>query len=444
MIVGAIIVSVFGFQYLYSKRMVDLYHSTPISRKKLFLAGYLNGFLFWFVPCILGNIASLLVMFAKIGDAFYFGKLFVTMAQVQLLCVLSFLMVYHVCLIAVFLCGNIFNTLVNIAFLGFIFIAVYGMYYIYASDYFYSFNRLTPSLYQIGWLSPFATPFILWGMRNEDLSWLDSPILIIGSILLLLINFFIAYKLYRKRPSELAERGTPKNLYALLSKIVISVLAGMLSAWFMSELSNNESGGLFWGIFSAIVASFLVFGLMDIIHQVNFKAFWSHKLLLLLVPICTCVLFVSFEADIWPYDSYIANSSNISQASVRLYNFGDGSSNYLDENGEVINYDYTKEAEPIHLMNPETIHALLVDGVQHTTSWGHSFNIQVFRKFGGSYYRSYQLSREGYELLKSTIESDEFLHEYYPASCGDFPLPDYIQVASDLAVDQKYAYVYDA
>ena len=35
--VGALIVGIFGFRYVFSKKMIDLYHSVPVTRKQLFL-----------------------------------------------------------------------------------------------------------------------------------------------------------------------------------------------------------------------------------------------------------------------------------------------------------------------------------------------------------------------------------------------------------------------
>ena len=54
---GALIVGIFGFRHVFSKKMVDQYHSIPIKRRDLFLANYLNGFLIWFVPMVLGAVS---------------------------------------------------------------------------------------------------------------------------------------------------------------------------------------------------------------------------------------------------------------------------------------------------------------------------------------------------------------------------------------------------
>ena len=58
-LVGAVIVGLFGIRYLFHKNMADIYHSIPMKRRALFLAGYLNGLLIWFVPFVICFLITL-------------------------------------------------------------------------------------------------------------------------------------------------------------------------------------------------------------------------------------------------------------------------------------------------------------------------------------------------------------------------------------------------
>ena len=53
---GALIVGLQSFRFLFQKRCVDLFHSVPVSRRKLFTAIWLNGFLLWLVPAAVGSV----------------------------------------------------------------------------------------------------------------------------------------------------------------------------------------------------------------------------------------------------------------------------------------------------------------------------------------------------------------------------------------------------
>ena len=58
-IVGAVIVGLAGFRYLFHKNMVDTWHSLPVKRRTLFIISWLNGFLIWFIPFIVGFLGTL-------------------------------------------------------------------------------------------------------------------------------------------------------------------------------------------------------------------------------------------------------------------------------------------------------------------------------------------------------------------------------------------------
>ncbi len=438
LIVGAILVSVFGFQYLFSKRMTDLYQSTAITRKKQFAAGYLCGFLYWLIPSLVSALLTALVIFVRIGDSSYFGRILTTMATLQLLNILLFLAVYHLCLVAVTISGNIFNTLVNIGILGLSAIGVYAMLYAYESEYFKTFSELTFSVWDIGWLSPLVTPIISYIAINDGPASsvsADATIvhLLIGCAILMLIQGYIAYRLYLKRPSEHAERGTREGIYTLASKFILSVLAGLFGAWFIGNVIDGRSIGLVWGIFICIVLSLISHGLLDMAFQVSFKAFWGHKIMLIVTPICACILFGTFESNIWKYDEYLPKAANIKSATVTCYHFTDDSFPYLAEDGTIRKYNYDMEMPTITLTDAELIHSLLEDGIAFTKvrEFSDDIYITVEKKFGGTYKRSYSLTEEGYKLLAAYLESDESLHASYPASCGDFPVPDQIYVDSN-------------
>ena len=66
--VGAIIVGIFGFRHVFSKKMVDQYHSIPIKRRDLFMTNYLNGFLIWFVPMLIGGVSCAVLSGFFVGN----------------------------------------------------------------------------------------------------------------------------------------------------------------------------------------------------------------------------------------------------------------------------------------------------------------------------------------------------------------------------------------
>ena len=159
LVVGALIVGIWGFRHVFSKKMVDQYHSIPIKRKDLFFANYLNGFLIWFVPMFIGGLSCAVLSGFFMGNfvdwAVYVLKpLFVTMCNL----VIAFLLVYHMTIVAVMLSGNILNTIVNGTIISFAVLAIYAMIEVFCDIYFetyYSF--FGENIKNIMWVSPIAS-----------------------------------------------------------------------------------------------------------------------------------------------------------------------------------------------------------------------------------------------------------------------------------------------
>ncbi len=125
--VGAAIVALFGFRYLYHKQMVDLYHSAPVSRGKLFLAFWLNGLLIWFVPALVNSLI-VFVIIAIYMKGIFLGSIFAYTLLAMVRLTLCFLIIYHVCLLGVMLSGNLFNAIISSFTLGLLSFVITGTY----------------------------------------------------------------------------------------------------------------------------------------------------------------------------------------------------------------------------------------------------------------------------------------------------------------------------
>ena len=74
---GCLGIGIFIYRYLFSRRMVDLYHSVPISRSRLFLTKYLHGFFIWFLPFAV-SCGSILLFYVirSAGESFFWSGLY--------------------------------------------------------------------------------------------------------------------------------------------------------------------------------------------------------------------------------------------------------------------------------------------------------------------------------------------------------------------------------
>ena len=360
-IAGALIVGLAGFRYVFHRNMMDTYHSIPVSRSTLFLVNWLNGFLIWFGPFLallsvtlllgLGKLSSLrnslssVVMSEtekKMMSGWVTGGRLLQDAFVSLLALtVAFLLVYHLVLLAAMLCGNMLNTLVAGAALGTGAIAVYTLFYTFCGEYFKTFVQDAHTGYQrMVYASPLASSIVLLVRRGdyfeangEGLFWLDTFI----NFVLVLVLGVLAFYGYRKRPSELAEQGLRNKPVRFLIQITVSFAAAM-SGWIFFYMIG-DGAGLFWGIFGAVLAGGVSFGVLDIIFHMDFKSFFAHKALMgvmVAAGVCTGLL---FYYDWIGYDSYLPGADEIAEIAVydNLRNNGYGYYHQIDHEEHPIN-----------------------------------------------------------------------------------------------------------
>ena len=170
---GAAIVSIFGFRYLYSRKMVDTYHSLPVKRNRLFIVTYVNGLLIWLLPMLLSMVTTLLMMLINLlrfGIADQFGKVILSALSTLPFYLISFLTVYHFCLICVMLSGNAFNAICTSAVGGTIVSIMYGIVLGFCGTFFDTFVELNIDIGDVAWASPLVSPVIILADASSMLS----------------------------------------------------------------------------------------------------------------------------------------------------------------------------------------------------------------------------------------------------------------------------------
>ena len=440
--IGAMIVAFLGFRYLYHRQMVDLYHGIPVTRKKLFLSGWLNGLLIWLVPAVISSLITALILIIYLKGMF-FGTILVETLLVLLKLTLCFLIVYNVCLVGVMLSGNILNALVSGLAYGLIVAMIVACYFVMAENFFDTFYTrdnlfFTNPLYVF---SPLTTPLVL------AYQWIDPDALmtyhawhLCGGILLCALNFVLAAYLYIKRPSELSERGLENKPVRILLRAGISLIGGL----FFAMVCYVGADRLFlWMVFGTVLGSALTFCVLNVIFHCTFKEVISHKLQYLIV-LGLGIIFISvMRFDIVGYDKRLPNEKDIKGISIYCSALHEDNWEYELQDGKLVRgKDYFELADFIACDDPAKIRALLTACIEDTTdSWYYGMrtnrvDVKVKTTFG-SYYRSYQLSeRNEVELLAPMVETEEYAKNYYPLQSLEFGNPFAIRLRGSLTADE--------
>lgn len=435
---GAMIVALAGFRYLYHKRMVDLYHSAPVSRKKLFVSTWLVGFLIWFVPAFFASLLVFIEASVYMGGLFL-GTIFVTSLRILLRMTLIFLIVYNACLVAVMLSGNVLNAMVGCLSYGFLVVA-FKLTVILTENMFFSHFFLPQRevyLNPLYVLSPLMTPFILAYHWINETPLGSFSIHLFGGMAIMLLNLILAYVLYLKRPSELSERGLEAKGVCTFFRFAISMISGICCTLLLALTTERQIG---WMIFGAFFGTALTFCVLNVIYHGSFKEVFSHKLQYAAVFVTTILFVFAVMFDWTGYDNYLPKKTNLKGLSIYVSSFSDPDSYYKMVDGKLQRSSqlYERSREDYVCRDPEVIHDLLdacvhsdeeiYDGLYYVT-------VKVMTNWG-YYYREYTLSRELASALAPIVESKEYQDCYYPIKSMQFDLPDQIGIIGSFTADE--------
>ncbi|MCM1026021.1 MAG: ABC transporter permease [Roseburia sp.] len=449
-VLGAVIVGLFGFRYVFQRNMTDLYHSLPVSRRTMFLAGWLSGFLIWFVPYLISLAVTVLLGEYKLAElkkqAQQYGNLswetwpdgsgILMNSLISSLAILTaFLLVYHLVLLAVMLCGNILNTLTVAGILGAGSVVAWVIFTLLRETYLDTFSGLWGVEFRwVSYTAPLISAVCVLYQRVESFLYEQSALpgwdgFLSGRILIGLLTAiglgFLAYLIYLRRRSELADQGTAGKAFRLILQTAVS-LAAFCGGWMLFWYFAPYSGGaqLVWSIFGGILVGGVVFGVLDVIFNMDFKAFFSHKGLMAGVLAAGLFAGFCFTFDWLGVDVYLPEKEEIAEIAVNA-----------DFLGSRLVYSDSGILEEIHIRDGEAAYAFLekaVAGQREAGGRGLSaydtyvysaynsdyeyIETKVTLKSGRSYYRNYRIYAGDSEPLYALVMEPEYLESRYRIS----------------------------
>lgn len=425
-ILGAVVTGLEAFHYLQQKSMVDTYHSLPVSRTQLFGIKYINGLLIWLVPYLLCSVLALAlsgVLLARVGGGGGIPRLILETGKNTLVLVIAFLLVYHMMLLATMLTGNMLNTLTVAVILGGGVIAVYGLTLGFMTTFFHTYYAQTRGLALVTYTSPLTAPIVLVGSR------IDGDFLGAGGLLpTMLICLGIALALgvlawisYLKRPSERAGRGLDLPWLAWPLRLAVSVLGG-LGGWLFMHFLVSGPNSTAWCVFGAVLAGIMIYGVLDVIFTMDFKAFFRHKWSMGAAMVVMLLICAGFQEDWMGYDRYLPEQGEIREASIVCSSYA--SKNIISDTSQILN--------GMRLTDSARIHAFLERGIENENGGAYrsrvtqaeetyrgdafaadTFYVRVVLENGRSYYRIYSYYEWDEDVVLPLLCSEEYAASVY-------------------------------
>lgn len=266
---AAVMIAAAEFSYLHSKKKMDLYYSIPVRRKKLFLSGYMTGFLMFAGIFLVCEILAMLVAAAK---GVSLSLLFLPFLKGSVLHIIEFLLIYSAAAFAMLFTGN---TL--IAVFGMAVIAGYGpavtmIAQAYIDTGFYTALK-TIQLWEIAYTTPLGILLRMEQGIQHGTPWFGAACMTLGGI----VVFFLA-DLWMCTHHR-AECGGMALAFPKTDQIlkILMVLPGALAIGIVaySMTGSNQYSWLFAGfIFGVLVLGML----MEFVYHRDVKLAFAHKI----------------------------------------------------------------------------------------------------------------------------------------------------------------------
>lgn len=425
-IISAVVCGLSSFYYLHSKKKVDLYHSIPVRREKLFAVNYINGLLMYIVPYLINLLLAILIIQI---NGYMSGELLKISLIALVINFLFYWLIYTLTIIAVMLTGNIV-----ISFFGIGVFLSYGPLLMFVKElYFMQFFRHYPSLFSEWKLFQFLSPLgsyldlanIRFGYSYKSYTTILSEGLglgIIKTIITVLVLLAVAVFLFIKRPSEAAGKAMSFSISKPIIKFLLVIPLTLLGGIIFRQIASN-SGTTGWFIFGLLFTFFVVTAIIEIIFNFDIRAAFKHKRHLLLCAAVVSVITCIFQFDLFKYDSYLPDKDKIDYMSIDISG--------LDNDRSYVNFDVDNDGryyinrtdyhlEHVKLTNIDAAYSLAQIGVEqenksvNTNNYLYDVRIKYVLKNGKEAERNYQLvSKEHTDLLTAIFENKEFKEAHY-------------------------------
>lgn len=318
-IVLAIAVAVSLFGYLHSRNKTDFYHSMPIRRGQLFWQNYISGVLIVLPAYLAMKLAAIAI---AIGGGYSESVVKAGMGMVIATHIIFFMAIYALMTLCMTLCGNTIVSLILFAWASFSALAavmlwqnILGRFY---TTYVYNLHE------RIIALSPIAQYFSMTAYRSDMAYGGGLGRLVCYAIFAAAVTILTCV-LFCRRKSECAGGAIAFRRLRLPLKIwCVTIMAMAVGSLFQSIMGLRANGWLYAGFF---VGGVLTHCLMEMIYDMDFRAFRSHwKTLAVYCVVCIAVI-VCMANDITGFNTKLPNKDNVVAVSI---DGGNAYSKYLE------------------------------------------------------------------------------------------------------------------
>lgn len=416
--VGALICSVSGFGYLFSKKKVDFFHSLPVKRETLFAVRYLNGVLIYLVPYLAMVLVSLLIM-AVTGN--FAGAAVVVAAKGLAVHFIGYLTVYTTLILCVTFVGNI---VVFFAVSGWTFgiTAVTVLVYSWFEEQFFDTFSYMGDVYvdRIHALR-FLCPGYFYLRTIDDVM---NVSLLLQQLAFAVVLAVITLFVYRIRSSEGAGKAIAFPILKPVIRLSVEFLAGALVGMMFYSMADNSRSFPGWMVFGVALGVVLSHMLVQSIFHFDVRKCFAERLSMFACAGVTILFAIVMRYDLLGYDMYLPKESRIESVAIDMHNLDNRRDSYVFDNGTIRWFDEVKEMK---LTDMDAVYpylkvlvedsALYERGLDPAMAYSSNDFLRVevayHLKNGRTVYRRYWVNGIREDLFASIFESYEYKKVHY-------------------------------
>ena len=300
-----------GFWHIHSREKLDLYHSLPVRRGKLYAVSWLSGLIMLYVPYLICAALTAAVVAAS-GLVPVTGHVAVLCLRAVLGGIAAVFILYNACVFAIVLAGRTVTALLAcLAVSVYPLIALYSIFML-QGDFFHSFYNTGQTLTER--LALHLSPaglfiFILQESSTGSFFTLTATAIVIGAVLM--TASFLLYRIY---PSEAAGNALAFPRSAPVLKVLIVIPCSIFASMIIMDFMRVPNGIL--TILLSVLAAVLLCAVIEFIFHMDLrKLFRGWKSSLTAIAGVVAVLCV-FQFDLTGYDSYLPDEGELKTVSI--------------------------------------------------------------------------------------------------------------------------------
>lgn len=341
-VVSAVICAFTVFSYLHSRKQLDVYHSIPVKRGKLFLTQYLSGFSLFMIPFLVCEVFSLLICLIR---GMLTGEVAAAWGSSLLMYTLYFLVFYHVAIFAVMLTGRMLVSVLGMfVFWGYaplLMVISQGYMATFFDTYYGMFESNGGFMKILSYLSPITLCFNgqftdYTGLTGVSLQswWLKLLLTVLAAMVL----FAAALILYKKRRSEAAGHSMAFQRTESPIKVLLLIPLSMGCGMIFRSISYSQSD--FWLFFGVLFGLVVFHGVIEVIFHYDIRKIVSRKVSLGIAGAAALLVTVVFRADLFGYNFYLPREDRVESMSISLQELNTRI-DYFEPSSEGKEYNYT-------------------------------------------------------------------------------------------------------